>query len=296
MCGSNNQQQQITDQQQQFYQQLTQQYATVFGQNQAITGALTSAFQPILAAGPSQTGFSPSEETALETQNTENTATNYAQAQKATAQILAARGGGNTLLPSSVSSNILAQNTNAAAQQRAQGQNTITQANYAQGYQNWQTAAGVLGSTAGLLNPTSYSGQATGAGSAASTSAYQMAEAANSPWNAAFGALGSIGGAFAGNAGLFGGGGAGGVGNKLPPCWIAAELYGGWYEPRTVLIRHWLVNDFSRLSLGRKLVDIYRKYGQRTAAAIRRYPVLRIFFRPLFDLALRQAVRSSYAR
>lgn len=200
MCGATQQQKDLTNEQTQFYTTLTNQYNTVFGQNQAITGALTSAFTPILQAGPSQTGFAPSEENALETQNTENVATNYAQAQKATADILAARGGGNTLLPSGVDSTLLAENANQAAAQRATGQNQITQANYAQGYQNWQTAANVLGSTAGLLNPTSYSGQATGAGSAASTSAAAVAAAANSPWNAAFGALGSIAGGATGAA------------------------------------------------------------------------------------------------
>jgi hypothetical protein len=194
MCGATQQQTQISDAQQNFFNTLTSQYSTVFGENQAITGALTSAFTPILQAGPSQTGFSPGETNALDTANTENVATNYAQAQKATADVLAARGGGDTLLPSSVNANLLAQNANQAAAARASGQNTITQANYAQGYQNWQTAANALGSTAGLLNPTSYSGAATGAGTAASTSAYQIAQATNSPWNAAFGALGSLAG------------------------------------------------------------------------------------------------------
>jgi hypothetical protein len=197
MCGSNDQQKQITDEQQQFYKTLTDQYSTIFGQNQAITGALTQAFTPILQAGPSQQGFAPAVDTSLRTQNAENVGTNYAAAQRATAQILAARGGGNTLLPSSVDANLIAQNANQAAAQRAAGENQITQANYAQGYQNWQSAAGVLGSTAGLLNPTSYSGQATGAGKEASTSAAAMAAAANSPWNAAFGALGAVGGAVA---------------------------------------------------------------------------------------------------
>jgi hypothetical protein len=202
MCGATQQQKDITDEQQQFYNTLTQQYSTIFGENQAITGALTSAFTPILEAGPSQTGFSPSEENALETQNTEGTASSYAQAQKATADILAARGGGNTLLPSSVDSTLLAQNANQAAAAKAAGQNQITQADYAQGYQNWNTAAGILGSTAGLLNPTGYSGAATGAGTAASSSATSVANAANSPWNAAFGALGSIGGAAVGKGGI----------------------------------------------------------------------------------------------
>lgn len=195
MCGPSGQETQITDEQADFYKNLTAQYNTVFGQDQQITGALTSAFTPILQAGPSQTGFSPSEATALQTQNTENVATNYAQAQKATAQILAARGGGDTFLPSSVNANILAGNANAAAAARSAGQNQITQANYAQGYQNWNTAANVLGTTAGLLNPTSYAGQATGAGTTASSSAQAMAQQAYAPWGAAIGALGSVGAA-----------------------------------------------------------------------------------------------------
>jgi hypothetical protein len=196
MCGSTPQQTQVSDEENQFYQNLTQQYSTIFGQDQAITGALTSAFMPILQAGPSQTGFSPSEENALQTQNTENVATNYAQAQKATAQVLAAQGGGNTLLPSSVNANILATNANQAAAARSAGQNTITQANYAQGYSNWNAAANVLGSTAGLLNPTGFAGATNTAGGAAMTGATDVANASNSPWNAAFGALGNVAGNF----------------------------------------------------------------------------------------------------
>lgn len=192
MCGATQQQQDITDEQQQFYKTLTDQYSTIFGQNQAITGALTSAFQPILAAGPGQAGMPAAEEQALRTQNTESVATDYAQAQRATAQILAARGGGNTLLPSSVNANILAQNANAAAAQRAAGENQITQANYAQGYQNWNTAANVLGSTAGLLNPTGYAGVANTSGSNAATSANQIAQANFAPWGSVIGAAGSI--------------------------------------------------------------------------------------------------------
>ena len=195
MCGATQQQQDITDEQQQFYKQLSDEYSTVFGQNQAITGALTSAFTPILQAGPGQPGMAAAQEQALRTQASEQVATNYAAAQRATAQQLAAMGGGNTLLPSSVQANILAANTNQAAAQRATAQNQITQQNYAQGYQNWQTAASVLGSTAGLLNPTAYSGQATGAGTAAATSANQIAQAQFAPWGAAMGALGAVGGA-----------------------------------------------------------------------------------------------------
>lgn len=198
MCGPSQQQTDISNEQQEFYSTLSNEYSQIFGQSQAIISALTSAFTPILNAGPSQTGFSPSEENALETQNTQNVATDYAQAQKATAQVLAARGGGNTMLPSSVTSNILANNANSAAATRAQGSNTITQANYAQGYQNWNTAASVLGSTAGLLNPNAYASSATSSGSAAATTANQIAQEQFAPWGAALGTLGSIGGAAVG--------------------------------------------------------------------------------------------------
>jgi hypothetical protein len=199
MCGgSSSTQNQINQQQLQFYQNLNSQYNTVFGQNQAITGALTSAFTPILNAGPGQQGYSPDELQALNTSATENIGQNYAQAQKATAQILAARGGGNDLLPSSVDANILAQNTNMAAAQRASAQNQITQSSYNQGNQNWLTAANVLGSTAGLLNPTSYAAQATGAGTAAASEANSINTANNSLWNAAIGSISNIAGQAAG--------------------------------------------------------------------------------------------------
>lgn len=192
MCGATQQQQDITNEQQNFYNQLSQEYSTVFGQNQAITGALTSAFTPILQAGPSQQGYSAAELQALNTQASEGVATDYGQAARATAQQLAARGGGNTLLPSSVSANIQAATANQAAAQRASALNTIQQQNWAQGYQNWNTAANVLGSTAGLLNPTSYSAQATSAGGQAATSANQIAQENFAPWGAAMGAVGGI--------------------------------------------------------------------------------------------------------
>ena len=195
MCGGASQDQKdISDEEKQFYTNLTQQYSTVFGQNQAITGALTSAFTPILAAGPSQPGFSPSQTNALQTQNAENVATDYAQAQKATADVLAARGGGNTFLPSSVDANMIAKNANLAAASRAAGQNQITQANYGQGNQNFLTAANVLGSTASLLNPNAYASSTTNAGNSAADEANKITAQNTSLWNSVIGSLGGIAG------------------------------------------------------------------------------------------------------
>ncbi len=200
MCGANQQQKDIEAQQQQFYTTMNQNYQTMFGQQQQVLNALTSTFQPIVQAGPYQAGYSPAEETALNTGASENIAQNYAAAQKATAQQLAARGG-DTVLPSSTAAQILAQGTNAAAQARASALNANTINNYNLGYSNWTNAANVLSSVAGLQNPNAYASSATSAGSAASTSAAAIAAAANSPWNAAIGAVGALGGAALGNIG-----------------------------------------------------------------------------------------------
>lgn len=293
MCGPSQEQQELSQEQMDFYTALNDQYSAIFAQSQAITSALTSAFTPILQAGPSQTGFSAGEENALSTQNTQNVATDYAQAQKATAGILAARGGGNTMLPSSVTSNILASNTNAAAAQRAQGQNTITQANYAQGYQNWQQAAGVLSSTAGLLNPNAYASSATTAGGAAGTTFNQIAQEQFAPYGAVIGAAGSIAGAALSPGGaatkILSGAATGGGFAGLPACWIAAEIYGGWYEPRTVLVRKWLLENFT----GHWLLDLYIRFGQRVAAMVRKYRPMRWIFTRIFNQFLRQARAAS---
>lgn len=210
MCGPTGQQKQISQAQQDMYSTLNTNYGTAFGQQQGLLNALTSTFQPILQAGPFQAGYSPGQLTALNTSGSEKVAQNYAQAQQATARILAAQGGGNNLLPSSVNANLLAANTNQAAAQRAGILNQNTLASYQQGYQNWQNAAGVLGNVASTLNPNAYAGQATGAGQAAATTANQIAQASMSPWTAAIGALGSLGGAALGNvggiAGMFGSG------------------------------------------------------------------------------------------
>ena len=202
MCGPSQAETNLSNAQAQMYQTLTNNYNTTFPQQQEITGALTSAFTPILNAGIGQEGFTPSEKNALETQNAENVATNYAQAQKAAAEALAGRGGGNTFLPSGVATNILAQNTNAAAAMRSATQNQNTLADYAQGRQNFLSAAGALAGDAGIINPLGYASASTNAGQAAFSSASTMATQSNSIWNAAIGALGGLGGAALGNSTL----------------------------------------------------------------------------------------------
>lgn len=68
-------------------------------------------------------------------------------------------------------------------------------------------------------------------------------------------------------------------------CWIAAEIYGGWYEPRTVSIRQWLQDNFE----GHWLLNLYIRFGERVAIQIRKHRSLRWVFTRIFNQFLRQA-------
>jgi hypothetical protein len=83
--------------------------------------------------------------------------------------------------------------------------------------------------------------------------------------------------------------GAGALGFK-PGCWIAAEVYHGWLDPRVPLVRGWIFGEFAKTRVGALAARAYLRYGERVAAAIRRVPALRPPFRRLFDCALRKAV------
>jgi hypothetical protein len=72
-------------------------------------------------------------------------------------------------------------------------------------------------------------------------------------------------------------------------CWIAAELFGGWDDPRTELVRTWLWSDFNKTRIGAALVALYMRFGERVAAMIRKNKPMRAFFSALFNQALRKA-------
>lgn len=198
MCGATDDQKNVEDEQQQMYKTLNDQYKQVFGEREAITGALSSTFTPILQAGPGQHGFTNDELTSLNTGAAENTASSYRSAGQATRERLAAQGGGNEFLPSGYDAQVEGALSSDAASSLAGAKNTITQNDFATGRQNWATAASVLGGTASTLDPTGMASTATGAGSAAGNTANQIAQANNSLWQAGIGALGGVAGAYAG--------------------------------------------------------------------------------------------------
>lgn len=90
-------------------------------------------------------------------------------------------------------------------------------------------------------------------------------------------------------------GGSGGIGTLpgLRGCWVAAELYGGWDDPRVFLIRNWLHEEFSKSCMARLAVSLYMRFGEGIAERIKHSLMLRKIMRFLFDRALKRALRAS---
>src|SRR6185312_7715195 len=84
-CGASAEQRDTYQAQSEFLKTLTAAYNQQFAGQQAILGELTKTFEPILAQGPSQEGFSAGELADLNTQATQEVGGNYASLQKALA-------------------------------------------------------------------------------------------------------------------------------------------------------------------------------------------------------------------
>jgi hypothetical protein len=200
-CGATQAQTDAQEAQANLANEMSKDYATIFGQNQAILGSLQNALQPIISAGPNQQGFSPAELSALQGQATNLNAQGANNAEIAAAAKAATAGGGNAAIPSGAQEQIGAMVNQSAAQNLANEQLGITAADYATGRQNFFSAEGALAGQAGQLeNP------ATAAGSAASNSnmdamnAATQIQQANDSWMGIVGGLvGSLGGAALGH-------------------------------------------------------------------------------------------------
>lgn len=195
MCGATDAQNQIQQEQMSQYQQAQQMTAEEYANQQAIYAPLATQFQKIFAAGPNQEGFSQGELDTLNSQAVTGTAQNYSQAAKAVNEELAGEGGGNEYAPSGAADEIRQEVANSAAQTESDQETQIKEADYQQGYSEYQEAGEGLMSIAAGENPLGYENAATGAGTAAANTANQIAQEDNSWINAAIGAAGSLGGA-----------------------------------------------------------------------------------------------------
>ena len=181
MCGSsqnqntiNNAQIQAMNQQTSFLSTLTQQYQQDFSQNQQILQSLTSSLQPIISGGPSQQGYSPQEIATLNAQAAESTAAGYRSAATSTGEESAARGGGNSFIPSAAQSQINAQLASSATNQETNLQTGILQSGYELGNKNYEAAIGQLAGVPGALE-----GATAGAASSVNSGANALTSSSN---------------------------------------------------------------------------------------------------------------------
>src|ERR1700681_3187483 len=103
MCGPSNSMTAIAGQQQSLSSTLQADYNQQFANQSGVLQNLNNIFTPIAEAGPSQTGWSPQETAAINTQIGEGVGGNYAKASQALNNQLATRGGGSEMLPTGAS-------------------------------------------------------------------------------------------------------------------------------------------------------------------------------------------------
>lgn len=61
-------------------------------------------------------------------------------------------------------------------------------------------------------------------------------------------------------------------------CWVAAEIFNGWYEPKTVAVRYYISHTAPIW-----FTKFYIKYGERIAKFIHNKLIFKLALRPLFE-------------
>jgi hypothetical protein len=192
----------------QFYAKQIQAYDTAYKNFSEIQGVLDKQFAPILSRGPNQMGFSPEELTALRTQATEGTATEYNKAQRALQENQAARGGAGASdinITAGGAEEERAQLAGMAASTASTQNLGITEAGYSQGYNEWQNAVQGEENLAAGWNPNSFAGSADSSAKVANDEANTIAQQSQAMWGSVLGALGGVAGMAVGNMNVGGG-------------------------------------------------------------------------------------------
>jgi hypothetical protein len=154
MCGPSSSEQSLQSSSAGFSTQLMNNYAKMFSQQQGVLAGLNRSISPIVAAGPSQRGFSSAQTSAMQTAAINNAGAANRNAQQAARTFGAGQGGGGT---SGLTSGITKQIEGAIASQQAgnlgTAENNIEQADWATGNQNYFRALGAQEGVAQMYNP-----------------------------------------------------------------------------------------------------------------------------------------------
>lgn len=266
-----------------YYNTLTSNYSSDYSQFEGLQSSLMNTLSPIVNAGPSQYGFSTGETNALNSSAINAGAASTNNAQVAANQQIIAANGGSAAVPTGAQEELMQQADLSGAQSTASALNNIQLEGYQQGTTNYNNALSGEMSILSADNPNAWASSTTSAGSAAtgSVNALTSAEEADNSWETALsGAIGGIGSTVLGASKL-----------ANPTCWVAAELYGGWDDPRTDLIREWIHQVYSKTLVGEIFYELYIEYGARYADYIKTHKYHRKAAKALFDRFLKKAQR-----
>jgi hypothetical protein len=247
-------------------------YQITFSENQAIQKQLTGILQNQIS---NPQGLPPEEIAAARTSATDRTGVQFENATRSANAVSAAHGG--AALPSGVSAQISGDISATAASADAAEQNQITVADAQAKQQNYWNAISGLGAVGQGYNPTGYSNSAAGVGSSTANLGSAFLASQQAGWQDLSGIISAAGGLATGVAGL--------SGKLTPSCYVAAAIYGGWFEPRTVLVRNYIYGNFSKTLHGRLIARMYSKTGRW----ISQQPILVKLLTPVFNLALKKA-------
>jgi len=59
-------------------------------------------------------------------------------------------------------------------------------------------------------------------------------------------------------------------------CWIAAEVFDGWDDARTQLVRNYVLAGLDEGAIARFLVHAYMRFGERAARVVRAHRLARM--------------------
>jgi len=191
MCGREAQEN-LAKSQTNFYNQATYESSIAFNEQQTMLKQFQSIYDPILAKGPNQEGYSAGQVENLNSQTVEGTAENYAGAAKALNENLAAQGGGNIPLTTGEQTQLKAELAAASAGEQSKEETQVQEQNYAAGRDQFNNAGAMMAGLSNEINPTAYESAATSAGQAASTTLNEIGPQVPLWASAAMGAAGSV--------------------------------------------------------------------------------------------------------
>jgi len=176
----------VAGQEESLFTTMSNNYAQVFGDSSQVFGDLMQTFSPIVAAGPSQEGFSETEWNARSAEIKQQTGLAATHVEQAAQDRWSAMGGA---IPSGAREAMLSKIGTQAAIGGSEQMGALRAEDYAVGHQNWLDATrGLMGAPAAFA-PATQAGEAAGKAGAESFQAQQEMAQQSSSWMGVVGGI-----------------------------------------------------------------------------------------------------------